>query len=573
MLRHKASHQISKAFSTSSTGSFSWRTQIKQNQLAYQISSILLQRHNWVSFLQTLNLSPKLTHPLFLQILHRTQTHPQICLGFFNWAKSNLGFEADLKSHCHIIQILLGSGLSGSVKPLFDNLVRTYPASVLVDSINRSSKGRDSQSNSLSFVLESYSKKGMFREGLEVYAKMRFQGCSPSVSACNALLEAILREGEIGLAWCFYGAMIRNGFLPNRFTWSLIAQAFFSSNKLERITRIVEMGIHSSVIHKLLIDGYSQSGNFGAAFDRLNKTSDRKLGTSFGTHVSILDGACKHEDSEAVEKIMNIMVEKELLSKSPLFEYDSLLVKLCDLGKTYAAEMFFRKACHENNGLRDTTYGRMLKALSEEGKIDKAIWIYSLISEKGIKVNDSSYNAFASVLIKEDQHEEGRELLMYIMRRGFSPCASQLSAFIGLLCRKGNWREAEEMLSLILESEKFPDSFCCCSLVEHYCSTGQIDKAMTLHDKMEKLDVSLDVETYNVLLNGLFFERRMEEALRVFGYMRRHKMLSSRSFTIMIGGLCGTNELRKAMKIHDEMLKMGLKPDKATYKRLISAFK
>lgn len=573
MLRHKAHHQISKAFSTAPTASISWRTQIKQNQLASQISSILLQRDDWVQLLQSLNLSPKLTHSLFLQILNRTQRNPQICFGFFNWAKSNLGFEADLKSHCHIIQILLRSGLSGSVKPLLDYLVQTYPASTLVDSITRACGGKDSQSNTLSFVIESYSRKGMFREGLEVYEKIRFQGCSPSVSAYNALLEVMLREDKIRLAWCFYGAIIRNGFLPNRFTWSLIAQTFFNSNKLERIARIEESGIYSPVIYNLLIAGYSKSGNLGAAFDCLKKMSDRKFVPSFSTHVSILDGACKHENSEAVEKIMNIMVEKELLSESPLPEYDSLLLKLCDFRKTYAAEMFFTKACDENNGLKDTTYGHMLEALSEEGKVDKAIWIHRLISEKGIEVNDSSYNAFANVLIKEDQHEESCELLMDIMRRGFSPCASQLSAFIAILCRKGNWSEAEEILNLILEKEKLPDSFCCRSLVEHYCFTGQIDKAMTLHDKMEKLDVSLDVEAYNVLLNGLMFERRMEEALRVFGYMRKHKKLSSGSFTIMIGGLSGMSELRKAMKIHDEMLKMDLKPDRATYKRLISAFK
>lgn len=444
---------------------------------------------------------------------------------------------------------------------------------MLVDSIARACKGRDSQSNALNFVLESYSRKGFYREGLEVYGKMRIYSCSPSAPACNALLDAMLRENEIRLAWRFYGAIIRNGFLPNRFTWSLVAQIFSQSGKLERVTRIVELGIYSSVIYNLLVDCYSKSGNFGAAFDCLNKMSNRKLVPSFSTHTSILDGACKLENSEAVERIMRIMVEKELLSKSPLSEYDQVIKKLCDLGKIYAAEMFFRKACAEKVGLRDATYGYILKGWSEEGIIDKAIWIYGLISERGIKVNASSYSAFASVLIKEEQHLEGCELLMDILRRGFSPCASQLSAFIGILCGKGKWREAEDMLNMILEKGLLPDSFCCCSLVEHYCSTGQIDSALTLHDKMEKLDVSLDVTTYNVLLNGLVTERRMEEAVRVFGYMTRHKAVSSGSFTIMIGGLCGVKELRKAMKIHDEMLKMGLKPDQATYKRLISGFK
>lgn len=444
---------------------------------------------------------------------------------------------------------------------------------MLVESIARACKGRDSQSNTLIFVLESYSRKGLYREGLEVYGKMRIFGCSPSVSACNALLDALLRENEIRLAWCFYAAIIRNGFSPNRFTWSLVSQIFCQSGKLERVTRILELGIYTSGIYNLLIDCYSRSGNFGGAFECLNKMSDRKVVPSFSTHVSILDGACKHKNYEVVERIMRIMTEKELLFTGALSEYDSLVKKLCDLGKMYAAEMFFRKACDENVVLQDTTFGYILKAFSEEGLVDKAIWIYSLISERGVKVNDGSYSAFASILIKEEHHLDGCELLTDIMRREFSPCASQSSAFIRILCSKGNWKEAEDMLNTIIEKGLLPDSFCCGSLVERYCSTGQIDLAITLHNKMEKLNVSLDAATYNVLLSGLLTERRMDEAERVFNYMTRHKLVSSESFTIMIGGLCGVKELRKAMKIHDEMLKMGLKPDEAAYKRLISAFK
>ncbi|KAK7826584.1 g-type lectin s-receptor-like serine/threonine-protein kinase [Quercus suber] len=87
---------------------------------------------------------------------------------------------------------------------------------------------------------------------------------------------------------------------------------------------------------------------------------------------------------------------------------------------------------------------------------------------------------------------------------------------------------------------------------------------------MERLNVSLDIATYNVLLNRLFGARRIEEAVRVFDHMRGKNLVSSESFTILIHGLYCIKELRKAMKFHDEMLNMGLKPTQATYKHLIS---
>jgi len=459
------------------------------------------------------------------------------------------------------------------VKPLLDSLIQSHSASVLVHCLIRVCRGSDSQSNALSFVIGCYSQKGLFMEGIEVFRKMRSQGCTPSVRACNALLDALQRENEIKLAWCFFGAVVRSGVSLNRPMWSVFAQILCKNGKFERVIRLLDFGIYSSVIYNLVIDCYSKGGDFGAAFDTLNQMCGKKIEPGFSTYSSVLDGACKYEDAEVIESIMSIMVEKELLPKIPLSKYDLVVQKLNDMGKTYAAEMFLRRACDEKIGLQDATYGSMLRALSKEGRVKEAIQIYRLISERGLTVNNSSYNAFVNVLCKEDQSEEGCELLRDVIRRGSSPCASELSEFIVSQCRKGRWREAEGLLNVILEKGFLPDSSCCCSLVEHYCSSRRIDSAIELHNKMERWNVALDVSTYNVLLNRLSAGRRIEEAVGVFDYMRRLNLVSSESFTIMIRGLCRVKELRKAMKIHDEMLSMGLKPDQATYKRLISGFK
>ncbi|KAL6197589.1 hypothetical protein ACLB2K_033197 [Fragaria x ananassa] len=522
---------LHKAYSTTSSTSHTWRTQLKQAHVASQISSILLQRRNWVPLLQNLNL-PKLNPLLFLQILHKTKQNPQLSLDFFNWAKSHLRFEPDLKSHCQIIQLSLGSGLTRPAKSIMDTLIQTHHVSKLIQSM-----------------------------------------VQVTVLACNALLDAMRQGNETRLGWCLYGVMIRNGVLPDQFTWSLVAQFLCKDGKFERIIRLLDLGVSSSMFYSLLVDGYSQSGNFDAAFCYLEKMSDGKLEPGFSTYSSVLDGACKVGEVEVVERVMRIMVEKKLLLESPVLEYDSVIKKLCDLEKTYGVEMLFKKACDEKIELQNATYGCILQALSKGMRIVEAIRVYQVICERGIVVDDSSYYAFANLLCKEERSEEGFELLMDVIRRGFSPCASELSGFISFLCGKRRWREAENLLNSVLDKELLPDLTSCSSLVRHYCSTRRINSAMALHSKIEKLNASLDVTTYNVLLAGLFAARRVEEAVEVFDYMRSRNLVSSESFTIMIHGLCQVKELRKAMKIHDEMLKMGLKPPAATYKRLIYGFK
>lgn len=147
----KKSRLFTKSLSTSTTSLY-WRDQIKQNQLVSQISSLLLQRHNWVPLLRPLGLSSKLTPPLLVQILHKTQTNPQVSLNFFNWAQNSIGFKPDIKCRCHLIRILIESGLFRPAKLIFDSLVETNPPSVIVDSVIIACKEGRQKSISLVFL-------------------------------------------------------------------------------------------------------------------------------------------------------------------------------------------------------------------------------------------------------------------------------------------------------------------------------------------------------------------------------------------------------------------------------------
>lgn len=142
---HRPHHMI-KSFSTSTptpnTTFLNWRSQIKQSQLVSQISSILLQRHNWAPLLRTLNLSSyRLTPSLFLHILCKTKTNPLVSLSFFNWAKSSLGFEPDLKTLVTLSEILIGSGLARQAKPVLDALIKDNPPTRIVNLAVRTCRG------------------------------------------------------------------------------------------------------------------------------------------------------------------------------------------------------------------------------------------------------------------------------------------------------------------------------------------------------------------------------------------------------------------------------------------------
>ncbi|KAL1537365.1 pentatricopeptide repeat-containing protein [Salvia divinorum] len=474
--------------SGSENSSSKWRTQINQTQLVSQASTILLQRHPklWPSLLKPLQISSNFTPSLFHQILNRIRTQPKLCYDFFNWARKNLDFKPDIGARCELTRILFGSELSELAAP-----------------------------------------------------KCRLSEYIPCFEFCDRMLLQ-QRNNELRLAWCFYASMIRDGVLGNHCMWSVVAKILYKDGKFERIGGILKVGVYSGDMFDLMIDGYSRRGDFGAALDYLHQSTGKGIEPSFSTYSSILDGACRYNDEEVIENVLSCMVEKGHILKAHASEYDFIIKKLCGVGKTFAMDLFFKRACDENAELEHATYECMFMAL--------------LCEDPSLRISN---------------------LLVDIIRRGvvsISP-AKELSSYVRKLCAERQWREAEELLDLVLDQEWSPDPQCCGSFVRRYCSTRQIDRAILLHNKLEELKGTLATDTYNILVAALLRGRRSEEAIKVFDYMKRCKTVDSESFALMIRGLCEEKEMRMAMKLHDEMLELGLKPDQRTYKRLITGFR
>nr|XP_010923947.1 pentatricopeptide repeat-containing protein At4g21170 [Elaeis guineensis] len=554
--------------------SLKWRNQFRQRALASQISSLLLQRKDWTPLLRSKpSLPTPLASNLFLQILTGTQSQPEISLRFFNWAKSNLGFHPDLRSLSKMVQILVDSDILYPAKHLLDPLLRSEPFSAVLESILRASTSQDSQSRVLSFVLESYANLGSIVNGLEIFRKIRVLGCQASTSGCNALLDALSSADRIRTAWCYYAAVVRTGTLPDSKTWALLAKLLCKEGKLERVVGLLRLGYCGSSAYDLVIDCYCRRREFGAAIGLLNEMYKGNLRPSFGTYSSILDGGCKFGDVGVIDSMLREMVVRELLPTVPVLDYDWVIRRLCVQGKTYAAEMFFERAQEKKIKLEKDLYLCMLRALSKEGRVEEAMRMYRVMSKEGVSVNPKCCVEFLSGICKGEPSEDVDGVLRDVIGGGgFVPNVADLSKYIAAQCSKGRWKEASELLDLALEKGISLDASCCCTLVEHYCSKGLLDSVIGLHDKMKKLGGCFDVKSYHLLLKALFEGRRIEQTIRVFDYMREKNVLSSHSFVIMITALCREKEMRKAMNVHDEMLKVGLKPDDATYKHLISRF-
>ncbi|XP_076914702.1 pentatricopeptide repeat-containing protein At4g21170-like [Bidens hawaiensis] len=472
--------------------------------------------------------------------------------------------------------LLIGSGLVDPSKPILNSLLENNPPAQIAESlINSCRKDRNfcSQDASAVFdcVIDWYCEKGLCIQALEVFNLTR-DFTTYSIRSYHTLLTALYETDEAKLALCFYGFMIRNGVSVDRFALRVIAKIFSKQGKINAMLRLISINTSDPLIYDLVIDRCSELGMLEHALHMFDEMSERKLNPGFNNFASVLNGACRYKNDEMIEFAMESMAEKGYVSK-PLTKHDSLIQKLCDLRKAYAAYMLFKTACDSQQSLKNRTYGCMIRALSMEARVKEAIEIHHIIEHKSVQVNPVFYNEFINILCNENASKEVDSLLKDLISKGFKPGPNTISKFITALCKTHRWKEAEELAELAMQESILLESSCCGLLMKRYCRKRQIDLAVNLHDQMEKNDYYADSMACNALINGLLEVVRVKEAEKIFDYMRMKNLLTGETFVIMINGFCRENELKKAMKLHDEMLAMGLKPSPKVYRRLICNFK
>lgn len=410
---------------------------------------------------------------------------------------------------------------------------------------------------------------------METFKRMREFRLAPSSQSLNALLNMLCSNGEVRTARLACAAALRIGAEMDRGSWSIMVRLLCQEDKVERAEMLLNSGLSCRLSsYDLVVDCYARRRDFAAAIQAWSGMEERGLRLRLSTLSSVLEESCRFGEVKIVGILMKEMIVRDLLPVAPTVDFDWIIRTFCELGKSSAAVLIFDKARSWNFDLKSTSYACLLRALCQNGREDEAMKVFDIMSQKGISMDPETLDVFVSGICNGNPVEEADEVIKNLMKSGLSPPkASDLSIYIAENCRRGRWKEATELLDLALDKRILVDGSCCCLLMKHFCKNGSLDLAIGLHEKMKGLGGFLDVDSYNVLLKALVVDgRRAMEATGVFDCMRKKNVVSAFSYVVMISALCHGKELRKAMELHDEMLKLGLKPDIATYKRLITGF-
>ncbi|KAK6925539.1 Pentatricopeptide repeat [Dillenia turbinata] len=238
------------------------------------------------------------------------------------------------------------------------------------------------------------------------------------------------------------------------------------------------------------------------------------------------------------------------------------------------------------------TYNTLINAHCRKGLMKEAFELMNSMLDKGLKPGVYTYNAIINGLCKNGNHTRAREVLGEMLQSGLFPDIATYNIWVLDCCRRAKISEEGQLFAEMSCLNIFPDLISYSSLIGLLSRKGHLDRtlaycrdmkhaglglmceeAMKMRDEMIEQGCSMDVVTYNTLLNGLCNERLLCDATLLFDEIVE-KGISPYfcTYSALIHGYCEDGNMDKALSFFQMMNERDIKSDTVTYGMLLDGF-
>ncbi|KAL6574648.1 hypothetical protein OROMI_011933 [Orobanche minor] len=259
--------------------------------------------------------------------------------------------------------------------------------------------------------------------------------------------------------------------------------------------------------------------------------------------------------------------------------YNLMISTYMDCGETNTAMGFYKQLINEAPFDPNTkTYRIIVKGLVDNDKLEQALEIKDYMLSKGFEADPIVYSHLMAGQAKNDNpdevfnlYEELKEKVGGNVYDGVVYGSMMKGYFL-----KGMGKKAMECYEEALgeESQIIMSATAYTSILEALSKNGKFNDAHILFDKMladhnpPKL-LTVNLASYNVMVNGFCAENRFVEAINIFNKMGEKCYLpDTRSFNNLIEQLCKNGMLAKAEELYKSMKEKKASPDQDTFVNL-----
>ncbi|KAK3258053.1 hypothetical protein CYMTET_32886 [Cymbomonas tetramitiformis] len=216
-----------------------------------------------------------------------------------------------------------------------------------------------------------------------------------------------------------------------------------------------------------------------------------------------------------------------------------------------------------------------LAGLAKDGQV--AVNLLDRMEEVGVPITERIYEDTILALLGEGDTLTAQSLMDRLWQEGLSPSLYTHQEYILALGEGGQWSEAEEVLKRMAGVGLMPDMCVYNSLIDALGMCGQWERAMAVLKVMERVGVPPGRSTYEVLLEALASGQqwdRMEACLFHYHQISEVEGASCSSLDVstyqaLLQSLCDAGEREKALLLLSQMEEHRIKPSPQCYQTVV----
>ncbi|KAK2971429.1 hypothetical protein RJ640_025379 [Escallonia rubra] len=495
---------------------------------------------------------------------------------------SEKGCQPSTRTYTVLIKAICDIGLTDKALVLLDEMVKkgcnpnVHTYTILIDRL--CSEGKIEEAN------------GMFREMLKA-------GLTPNTITFNALINGYCKDGRVVSAFELLSMMEKRNCKPNIRTYNELMEGLCRVNEpykaMTLLRRIVDNGLFPDrVTYNILVDGLCQKGQLDMAFRILSSMNSVGLEPDGLTYTTLIDTLCKGGKVEQANGLLGLMVKRGLSPDE--VTYTALIDGHCKTGKIgYAFVLFERMVdirCfttpHSFNSFLDVlckdlkinegnaVFGKMLKygllpsvvtftilidGMCRVGDIARALTILERMKQSGCLPNVYTYSVVINGLCQNGRVEEAETLLHDMPRLGVSPNDISYTPLVKAHVKAGKLGRAFDTVSIMMKNLCRPNHQIYSALLAGFVLSdiGKEAGALSSISDLNTGETSVDCSS-----NYLFTAMDITHAVTLLDKIKECGGETVDLYNFLIMGLCRVGRTCEADRLMQDMVKLGLFPDK-----------
>ncbi|KAJ4972600.1 hypothetical protein NE237_005774 [Protea cynaroides] len=390
-----------------------------------------------------------------------------------------------------------------------------------------------------SAIIKGFCKIGKVGEATLQFKEMLANRVQPDSETYNVMVQGHCGINNLRGALEFLASMTRNNFSLSISSYRSLVFCMCMEGRVLYALRMKELMLRVAncpilAVYNILIHRLFHSGNSTLVITLLHEMHEKGLLLDEVSYNFLVHGYLKCKDVSRSEKALTTMIDKDL---------------------------------RPNN----RSLGSMIRHLCNEGELDKALQMSSVMELRRWVHSSVVQNAIAVSFLSRGRLQEAEDFLDRMKHKGLIPNSICYDLLLKRFCYYGRLNKAVDLMDIMLKKGNIPSPSSYDFVIQCHCAYNAFDQALDFHAEMLDRKLEPSVNTWDALVSGLCGEGRTAQAEMILDSMLRlGRIPTQKMYQSLINQYCLENHPSKASELLHKMQQNGYVPDFKIHWSLIS---